>query len=403
MISRYGAKLDYACGKWEQGAMGPLKGLRVLEVAGIGPAPFAGMMLADMGAEVVRIDRRDSPDLGLPGDIAAKHHVLNRGRRSIALDLKSPPGRRVVEQLIPKAHALIEGFRPGVMERLGLGPEPCLKLNPKLVFGRMTGYGQSGPMSARAGHDITYIALAGVLHGIGPADRPPVPPLNLVGDFGGGGMLLAFGVMAALWEAQRSGKGQVVDAAMVDGSATLMAMMYGLQAGGHWHDRRETNALDGAAPWYATYATLDGKYLAVGAIEARFYAELISKLGLADAGLPDQHDQARWPELRASLAARIASRTRADWEAVFASSDACAAPVLSMTEAPSHPHNKARKTFYEAGGVSQPSPSPRFSRTEPEPVAPPGRVGADGGAVLAEWGFSKAAVAELLAADVIGA
>jgi alpha-methylacyl-CoA racemase len=391
--------------------MGPLKGLRVIEIAGIGPAPFAGMMLADLGAEVVRIDRRDSPDLGLPGEIEPKYQVLNRGRRSLALDLKAPQGRKVVEQLIPKAHALIEGFRPGVMERLGLGPDHCLKLNPKLVFGRMTGYGQAGPqngysggsMAPRAGHDITYIALAGALHGIGPADRPPQPPLNLVGDFGGGGMLLAFGVMAALWEAQRSGKGQVVDAAMVDGAATLMSMMYGLHAGGQWHDEREANALDGAAPWYATYATRDGKYLAVGAIEGRFYDELINKLGLPDADLPDQHDQSRWPELRARLAARIAERTRAEWEVVFAASDACVAPVLSLAEAPDHPHNRARGTFYTRDGVTQPAPAPRFSRTAPEVVAAPGRLGAEGAAVLTDWGFSKAAVTELLAGDVIGA
>jgi alpha-methylacyl-CoA racemase len=382
--------------------MGPLKGLRVLEIAGIGPAPFAAMMLADMGAEVVRIDRRDNPDLGLPGEIDAKYQILNRGRRSLALDLKSPQGRKAVEQLIPKAHALIEGFRPGVMERLGLGPDHCLKLNPKLVYGRMTGYGQAGtPMAARAGHDINYIALAGVLHGIGSADRPPQPPLNLVGDFGGGGMVLAFGVMAALWEAQRSGKGQVVDAAMVDGAATLMGMMYGLHSGGQWQDTRAANALDGGAPWYATYTTKDGKYLAVGAIEGRFYEELISKLDLAEAGLPEQHDQSRWPELRSALAARIASRTRADWEEVFAASDACVTPVLSMAEAPAHPHNVARKSFYTVDGVTQPAPTPRFSRTAPEPVAAPGPIGADGKKVLADWGFSPAAIAELAASGTI--
>jgi alpha-methylacyl-CoA racemase len=390
--------------------MGPLKGLRVLEIAGIGPAPFAGMMLADMGAEVVRIDRRDRPDLGLPGETAAKFQILNRGRRSLALDLKTPQGRKVVEQLIPKAHALIEGFRPGVMERLGLGPEHCLKLNPKLVFGRMTGYGQppqngpqtrDGSMAARAGHDINYIALAGVLHGIGSADRPPLPPLNLVGDFGGGGMMLAFGVMAALWEAQRSGKGQVVDAAMVDGAATLMGMMYGLHAGGQWQDVRGANALDGGAPWYATYATKDGKYLAIGAIEGRFYEDLISGLGLAEADLPAQHDHVRWPQLRAALAARIATRTRAEWETVFAASDACVTPVLTMAEAPAHPHNVARKAFYTADGVAQPAPAPRFSRTVPEPVAAPGPVGADGKKVLADWGLSPAAIAELAASGTI--
>jgi alpha-methylacyl-CoA racemase len=386
--------------------MGPLRGLRVIEIAGIGPAPFTGMMLADMGAEVVRIDRRDSPDLGLPGEIAAKFHVLNRGRRSLALDLKDPAGRGIVERLLPQADVLIEGFRPGVMERLGLGPDHCLTLNPRLVYGRMTGYGQGGagggPMAPRAGHDITYIALAGALHGMGPADRPPHPPLNLVGDFGGGGMLLAFGLMAALWETRRSGKGQVVDASMVDGAATLMAMMYGFQSGGHWTDARESNALDGAAPWYATYETADGGYLAVGAIEGRFYAELVGKLGLRDAGLPDQHDKARWPELRAALAARIKSRDRAEWEAVFATGDACVAPVLSMTEAPAHPHNRARDAFYTTDGVTQPSPAPRFSRTPPARGRPPGPPGADGPRVLADWGFAEAEIDALLAADVIG-
>jgi alpha-methylacyl-CoA racemase len=386
--------------------MGPLKGLRVLEIAAIGPTPFAGMMLADMGAEVVRIDRRDNPDLGLPGDIEPKFQILNRGRRSLALDLKSPPGRKVVEQLIPKAHALIEGFRPGVMERLGLGPDACLKLNPKLVFGRMTGYGHTprdadSAMTARAGHDINYIGLAGVLHGIGSADRPPQPPLNLVGDFGGGGMMLAFGVMAALWEAQRSGKGQTVDAAMVDGAATLMGMMYGLHAGGHWTDSRAVNALDGGAPWYATYTTIDGKYLAVGAIEGRFYQELIAKLGLAEAGLPDQHDQARWPELRAAFATRIATRTRAAWETVFADSDACVTPVLSMSEAPTHPHNLMRKSFYTNDGVTQPAPTPRFSRTAPEPVQAPKPIGTDSRQVLADWGFSASTITALAADGVI--
>ena len=388
--------------------MGPLGGLRVIEIAAIGPVPFAAMMLADLGAEVVRIDRRDPADLGLPGDIAPKFQILNRGRRSIAIDLKSVAGRKVLEQLIPKAHALIEGFRPGVMERLRLGPEQCLKLNPKLVFGRMTGFGQpesndaaAGSMAARAGHDINYIAMAGVLHGIGASDRPPSPPLNLVGDFGGGGMMLAFGVMAALWETQRSGRGQVVDAAMVDGAATLMGMMYGLQSGGHWQDARQSNALDGGAPWYDTYATADGIYLAVGAIEGRFYAELISKLGLADANLPDQHDHARWPELRAALTARIGSRTRAEWEAVFADSDACVTPVLTMSEAPHHPHNVGRQSFYTRDGVTQPAPTPRFSRTSPEPVAAPGSIGADGQNILADWGISAATIAAWSADGVI--
>src|SRR5262245_54714192 len=277
--------------------MGPLAGYRIIEMAGIGPAPFAAMLLADMGAEVIRVDRREAADLGLPGK-EPKFEVLHRGRRSLSLDVKSDAGRGVVLRLAGKADALIEGFRPGVMERLGLGPDALGGVNPKLVFGRMTGFGQDGPLAQRAGHDINYIALAGVLHGIGRRGEAPVPPLNLIGDFGGGGMFLAFGVVCALIEARQSGKGQVVDTAMVDGVAYLMAMFHGLYAQGYWRDARGENTLDGGAPWYDTYRTKDGKHVAVGAIEGRFYDELLQKLGLDGAKLPSQHDRQAWPRLR---------------------------------------------------------------------------------------------------------
>src|SRR6516165_8121369 len=356
--------------------MGPLAGFRIIEMAGIGPAPFAATLLADMGAEVIRLDRQEAADLGLPGR-EPKFDVLHRGRRSLALDVKAAAGRDLVRKLAAKADALIEGFRPGVMERLGLGPDHLLALNPRLVYGRMTGFGQDGPMAQSAGHDINYIALAGVLHAIGRKGEAPVPPLNLVGDFGGGGMFLAFGVVCALLEAQKSGKGQVVDAAMVDGAAYLLAPMYAMFSQGTWRDRRGVNVLDGGAPFYDVYETKDGKWLAVGAIEARFYAEFVERLGLAGQPLPRQHDRARWPELRAAFATRIATRTRAEWEATFAGSDACVAPVLSLSEVRGHPHNEARATFLTRDGVLQPAPAPRFSRSKAELGSPPSRRGAD--------------------------
>src|SRR5262245_36351640 len=381
--------------------MGPLAGYRIVEMAGIGPAPFAAMLLADMGAEVIRVDRREAADLGLPGrDI--KFDVLHRGRRSIAVDVKVEAGREVVKRLAAKADAIIEGFRPGVMERLGLDPDALLALNPKLVFGRMTGFGQDGPLAPAAGHDINYIALAGVLHAIGRKGEAPVPPLNLVGDFGGGGMFLAFGVVCALLEAQRSGRGQVVDAAMVDGSATLMALMFGLYAQGTWKDERGVNVLDTGAPWYDTYATKDGKWLAVGAIERRFYEAFIERLGLNPGDLPKQHDRNGWPELRRRFAERIAGRTRDEWERVFEGTDACVAPVLSLAEVARHPHNAARGAFLERDGVLQPAPAPRFSRTVPKMGAPPRPAGADTDAVLSDFGFSTAEIAELKEAGVIG-
>ncbi|TMJ67184.1 MAG: CoA transferase [Alphaproteobacteria bacterium] len=382
--------------------MGPLAGFRIIEMAGIGPAPFAATLLADMGAEVIRVDRREAADLGLPGR-EPKFDVLHRGRRSLALDVKAEAGRAVVKQLAAKADALIEGFRPGVMERLGLGPEELLKINPKLVFGRMTGFGQDGPLAQAAGHDINYIALAGALHAIGRKGEGPVPPLNLVGDFGGGGMFLAFGVLCGLLEAQKSGKGQVVDAAMVDGAAYLLAGIYGLYSQGSWADERGVNFVDSGAPWYDVYKTRDGKWLSVGAIEKRFYEELVEKLGLASAGLPKQHDRKGWPILRERFAAAIASKTRDEWERVFEGSDACVAPVLALGEVESHPHNVARATFVRRDGVLQPGPAPRFSRTACE-MGPPARGrGADSEAVLRDWGFAPAEIAELTKVGVVGA
>jgi alpha-methylacyl-CoA racemase len=381
--------------------MGPLAGFRIVEMAGIGPAPFAAMLLADMGAEVIRIDRREAADLGLPGR-EVKFDVLHRGRRSIAVDVKAEAGREVVKRLAAKADAVIEGFRPGVMERLGLGPDVLLGLNPRLVLGRMTGFGQEGPLAQEAGHDIDYIALAGVLHAIGRKGEAPVPPLNLVGDFGGGGMFLAFGVVCALLEAQKSGKGQVVDAAMVDGSATLMALMFGLHAQGVWKDERGVNVLDTGAPWYDTYRTKDGRWLAVGAIEKRFYEAFLRRLELDAADLPKQHDRSGWPELRRRFAEAIAGKTRDDWERVFEGSDACVAPVLSLAEVAHHPHNAARGTFVERDGVLQPAPAPRFSRTVPAMGAAPRPMGADTDDVLADLGFSAAEIDALKTAGAVG-
>jgi alpha-methylacyl-CoA racemase len=382
--------------------MGPLAHFRIIEMAGIGPAPFAATLLADMGAEVIRLDRREATDLGIPGR-EPKFDVLHRGRRSLAVDVKSEAGRDVVKRLAAKADALIEGFRPGVMERLGLGPDVLLAVNPRLVFGRMTGFGQDGPLAQAAGHDIDYIALAGVLHAIGRKGEAPVPPLNLVGDFGGGGMFLAFGVVCGLLEAQRSGKGQVVDAAMVDGAAYLAAGVYGLFAQGAWIDERGVNVLDTGAPWYNVYKTKDGRWLAVGAIEQRFYAEFVERLGLGGKDLPKQHDRKRWPELKAHFAEAIAARTRDEWERAFEGSDACVAPVLALSEVDKHPHNVARSTFVKRDGVLQPGPAPRFSRTQCEMGAPPRPRGADSEAVLADWGFAEADIAELKKSGVVGA
>lgn len=333
---------------------GPLLGLKVVELAGIGPGPHAAMILADLGADVIRVQRPST---------APDHDHLLRNRRAISADLKSPDGREAVLTLIERADVLIEGFRPGVTERLGLGPDDCLARNPRLVYGRMTGWGQHGPLAERAGHDINYIALTGLLHAIGPADQPPAPPLNLVGDFGGGSMFLTAGVLAALWERSISGAGQVVDAAMVDGASVLGQMMWAFRASGVWTDQRASNMLDGAAPFYTTYTCADGRYVAVGAIEAQFYAQLLTGLGLADEELPGQHDRAGWPVLRARFAGAFASRPRDAWTEVFGGTDACVSPVLTFAEASSHPHLAARETIIQVDGAEQAAPAPRFSRT----------------------------------------
>ncbi|MEV0728869.1 CaiB/BaiF CoA-transferase family protein [Polymorphospora sp. NPDC050346] len=367
---------------------GPLTGLTVIEIAGIGPAPFAGMLLADLGATVVRVDRPGEP--GLIAD--PRHDLLNRGKLSIAVDLKDPRGAAVVLALATAADVLVEGFRPGVAERLGIGPADCHAVNSRLVYGRMTGWGQDGPRARTAGHDLTYLAATGVLHAIGPADGAPVPPLNLLGDYGGGGMLLAAGVLAALWQAGRGGPGQVVDAAIVDGTALLATQLFGLVHGGLWQDRRGANLLDGGAPFYGVYPTADGRHLAVGPIEPRFYAEFVERLGGLGTEPPDQYDVSQWPRLRALIAERIASRTRDEWVAVFAGSDGCVAPVLSLGEAPDDPHLAARDVFVESYGVRQPAPAPRFSATPAGPPAsPPPRPGEHSETVLARWSIPDGA------------
>ncbi|HVV34358.1 MAG TPA: CaiB/BaiF CoA-transferase family protein [Vitreimonas sp.] len=346
---------------------GPLAGLRVIEFAGLGPGPFCGMMLADHGAEVIRIDRKN-PE-GLLSNAAGE--VWNRSRKNIAIDLKSADGIALVRKLCASADALIEGFRPGVMERLGLGPDVLLADNPKLVYGRMTGWGQDGPYAAMAGHDINYIALSGALHAIGRKDERPVPPLNLVGDFGGGGMFLAFGVLAAILNARRTGQGQVVDCAMTEGSAALMVIMYSMLAQGRWRDERGVNLLDSGAHFYDTYETKDGKFMSVGAIEPQFYRKFLAGLGLADdPEFAAQNDQSRWSTLKQKIIAQFKTKTRAEWEAIFDGEDACVTPVLSLREAPQHPHNKARDAFVDIAGVRQPAPAPRYSAT-PSPTPQP--------------------------------
>jgi len=378
--------------------MGPLSGVRVIEIASLAPAPFGCMILADLGADVLRIDRaeRCGPDAPQPSD------PLSRGRRSIGLNLKDPAAIDVLLRLVAEADVLVEGFRPGVAERLGFGPEVCAARNPRLIFARMTGWGQDGPLAPTAGHDIDYIAISGALGMVGRAGESPVPPVNLIGDFGGGGMLLALGILAAMIERAGSGQGQVVDAAMVDGSALLTSFVYGLRAAGGWQDSRGTNLLDGGAPFYDTYATADGQYVAVGALEPQFYAALLQGLGLADAGLPPQHDRQRWPELRQRFTDAFAGRSRAEWEQVFAGTDACVSPVLSLAEAPAHPHAVARDAFVSVGGVTQPAPAPRFGRTAAgQPAAPP-RPGADTDAVLAGLGLSARDIAGLRARGVVG-
>lgn len=375
--------------------MGPLAGIKVIEIAGIGPGPFCTMLLSDMGAQVLRIDRADAVDNPLERD--PRFEFANRGRPSVALDLKQPAAVQVMKTLVSQADVLIEGFRPGVMERFGLGPEDCAKVNPRLVYARMTGWGQSGALAQRAGHDINYIAITGALHAIGPAGGAPVPPLNLLGDFGGGSLYLAFGIACALMERHSSGKGQVVDAAIVDGVHSLMTFIHAAQARGDWKDQRGANMLDGGRPWYCVYETADSKYVAVGPIEARFYAEFISLLGLDPAALPAQNDPAGWPVLKEKLSAVFRTRTRDAWCAILQDTDACFAPVLSISEAPQHPHNRSRDAFVEVDGISQPAPAPRFSRSNPEVAGPAAHAGQHTRDALADWGFMPGNIEELLA------
>jgi alpha-methylacyl-CoA racemase len=380
--------------------MGPLNGIKIIELAGIGPGPFCAMMLADMGADVIRVDRAQSVVGGDPSSPPAD--VLNRGRRSVGLDLKQPEGVETLLKLVDEADALIEGFRPGVAERLGVGPDVCLARNPRLVFGRMTGWGQDGPYSQMAGHDINYIALAGALEPLGRAGDKPLPPINLIGDFGGGGMLLAFGVATALVEAQRSGQGQVVDAAMVDGAAVLMTMIHAFRAMGIWEDTRGNNLLDTGAYYYEVYETKDDKYVSIGSLERQFYEVLLDKLGLTDDPLmPHPQDKAQWPAMKERFTEIFKAKTRDEWCEIFEGTDACFAPVLSMSEAPNHPHNQQRGTFVERNGVVQPAPAPRFSRTNAEIQRPPAFPGQHTDEVLDDWGFDSDEIAKLRASGAI--
>jgi alpha-methylacyl-CoA racemase len=376
--------------------MGPLQGVKVLEIGGIGPGPFCGMLLSDMGADVVRVERKQQFKR-----IRPQHDVLTRNRRSIVIDLKSETGIETVLRMVEQVDALQEGFRPGVMEQLGLGPDICLERNPRLVYGRMTGWGQDGPLSQAAGHDINYIALSGVLHAIGRPDARPVVPLNLIGDFGGGGMLLAFGMVCALLEARKSEKGQVVDAAIVDGAATMMAMNCGLKASGLWSDRRGRNLLDGGAHFYDTYETKDRKYIAVGSIEPAFYNLLRQKAELTDPAFDDQMDQRNWPEMKNRLKEIFKRKTRDQWCALLEGTDACFAPVLSLDEAAEHPHNLHRKAFSRIEGLLQPAPAPRFSRTRPEIKNRPPFPGEHTDSVLAEFGFAAEEINEMITDGVV--
>lgn len=380
---------------------GPLSGYRIIEIAGIGPGPFAAMMLADMGAEVIRVERAGA--VRGPAPDKAHYDVLLRGRRNIAIDLKSDDGVETLLALVEKADALIEGFRPGVMERLGVGPEVCIKRNPKLVFGRMTGWGQEGPYANSAGHDINYIALAGALAHFARAGEAPVPPLNMVGDFGGGGMFLAYGVVCALLESQRSGKGQVIDAAMVDGASVLMSMFWAFKSAGIFNEQAPgTNLLDTGAHFYDVYECADNKYVSIGSIEPQFYALLLEKVGLAsDPAFAKQMDSSNWPALKQRLAEVMRSKTSAQWCAIMEGTDICFAPVLTMSEAAKHPHNISRKTFIDIDGVKQPAPAPRFSRTATATPTPPAHPGQHSREILADWGFATEKVNALLASGAV--
>lgn len=372
---------------------GPLSGLKILEFAGIGPGPFCGMLLSDLGADVVRIDRKG------PGRASAAD-ITSRGRRSVALDLKQPAAIAICRKLILRADALFEGFRPGVMERLGLGPEVALAENPKLVFGRMTGWGQYGPYADAAGHDMNYIAITGALHAIGTEEKP-VPPLNLVGDFGGGALYLAFGLLAGVISARQTGQGQVIDCAMSDGAASLMAMFYGFKAAGMWQDQRRSNLLDGGAHFYDTYQCADGRWVSIGSIEPQFYGLLLEKTGITDPEFAHQMDRSHWPSLRVKLAEVIATRSQAEWCAIMEGTDVCFAPVLTLEEAPRHAHNVARETFVDRDGVVQPAPAPRFSLTPGAIQGPPPKIGAHNVEALGEWGFSPSELEALQADNVV--
>jgi len=380
--------------------MGPLAGIKVVELAGIGPGPMCAMLLSDMGADVVRVDRLTDSGLGISH--GRKYSTLNRGRRSIAVDLKNPKGVETVLRLADGADALIEGFRPGVTERLGLGPDVCLGRNPKLVYGRMTGWGQDGPLAHAAGHDMNYIALTGALDSIGRDGCKPVPPLNLVGDFGGGALYLAYGIVCGVLEARQSGLGQVVDTSMTDGAASLMTSIYGMHATGNWRQPRGSNILDTGAHFYEVYETSDGKYVSIASIEAKFYKELLELTGLDGEDLPAQMDRDSWPAMRERLIDVFKTKTRDEWCTIMEGTDVCFAPVLSMAEAPNHPHNKARGTFIEVDGVVQPGPAPRFSRTKAEVQGPPSDPGQHTNEVLDDWGFSSDDIAALHNAGAVG-
>ena len=375
--------------------MGPLTGIRVVEMAGIGPGPFTAMMLSDLGAEVIRVDRLSHKGTG------HRANVLNRGRKSIAVDLKNPRGVETTLRLIEQADVVLEGFRPGVMERLGLGPEECLSVNPRLIFARMTGWGQTGPLSQAAGHDINYISIAGALGAMGYADRPPAPPLNLVGDFGGGAMYLLTGILAALVERATSGQGQIIDAAMTDGTASLLSPFFGLMAMNMWTTDRFSNRLDGGAFYYGSYECSDGKYISIGSLEPQFYAELLEKAEITDPEFQEQLDEAAWPAKREKLDQLFKTRTRQQWCDIMEGTDVCFAPVLDLKEAPSHPHNIDRKTFVELDGVVQPAPAPRFSRTQGEIQGPAAMVGEHTREVLSAWNFTDQEIGELQASGAI--
>lgn len=375
---------------------GPLTGVKIIEFQGIGPAPFCGMMLSDMGADVVRIDRKARNGGG------SKFEIGGRGRRSISLDLKKPEAIETCLKLIEGADVLFEGFRPGVMERLGLGPDVCFKRNKRIVYGRMTGWGQDGPYAQMAGHDINYIAITGALRSCARKGEKPMHPLNLVGDFGGGALYLVVGLLAALYEAKVSGQGQVVDCAMTDGSASLMSMFFGMSAAGMWSEEIGTNLLDGGAPFYDSYECSDGKYVSLGSIEPQFYAELLEKLGLtSDPDFKKQMDRSKWPALKQRLVERFKTKTRDEWSAIFENSDVCYGPVLTIREALDHPQNKARKTFIEVEGVPQPAPAPRFSRTVSKVQGPPPVIGQHTESALRDWGFSAQEVEALRKAEAI--